>query len=267
MISIITAVHNQLEINKLFYANLVRYTQNSFELIIIDNNSKDGSREFFQSVGATVIENDGNYSYPHCQNQGIDQAKYDVFAFLNNDIIVSPSWDQKFIETMKYNNLDIVTCCGVERVQSKSASRKIRRRWRLIKTLLIKLPFARKYKLMHKVMYGNWLRFIESRYNTYQFKTIKGFVGNSVVMTRNAIEKVGKFDERMQGADFDLCMRSIKRSEEYGDIKPIHIALDVYIHHFIRITAKSCPPAFKDEEKLISFKEKWGVDTLPEGYQ
>ena len=190
-----------------------------------------------------------------------------MFAFLNNDIIVSPSWDQKFIETMKHNDLEIVTCCGPECIESRQATRRMRRRWRVIKAGMIKLPFSGKYKLMFKLMYGNWVKFTEKYYRTHELKVTKGFVGYGIVMTRNAIEKVGKFDERLQCADFDLCMRSIKRYEEQGDIKPIHIALDVFIHHFIHITLKSKPPIFVDEDHLISLKEKWGNEHRPEGYR
>src|SRR5947208_13580 len=71
MISIITAVYNQLAVNRLFVENLRRYTHHPYELIIIDNGSTDGSAEFFEQQGATVIRNGANYSYPHCQNQGI----------------------------------------------------------------------------------------------------------------------------------------------------------------------------------------------------
>ena len=48
MISIVTAVHNQIGMNRLFYETLKRNTRNVYELIIIDNNSTDGSREFFR---------------------------------------------------------------------------------------------------------------------------------------------------------------------------------------------------------------------------
>ncbi|MEO5572209.1 MAG: glycosyltransferase, partial [Bacteroidia bacterium] len=109
MISIITAVHNGLAMNKIFLDNLEKYSHHPFELIIIDNNSTDGSREFFKQNKATVIENAGNYSYPYCQNQGIKKAKFDILAFLNNDVIVSPGWDKRLIEIAEKNSLEIIT--------------------------------------------------------------------------------------------------------------------------------------------------------------
>jgi GT2 family glycosyltransferase len=104
MISIIIAIHNQLEMNEIFWGNLKKYTHYPFELIIIDNHSSDGSKEFFIEKGATVIANQANYSYPYTQNQGIKIASNDILAFLNNDIIFSPNWDQKILDSMEKIN-------------------------------------------------------------------------------------------------------------------------------------------------------------------
>jgi GT2 family glycosyltransferase len=258
MISIITAVYNQIGLNKIFYESLMKHTFHPFELIIIDNGSTDGSIEYFKSVGATVIENDGNYSYPYCQNQGIEAASMEMLAFLNNDLMVSPNWDKQLFEAMKANGLDIITPCGIEQVESATNTKKIRKRWHFIKYTVG--SFAKNYhsfKLMHQLMYGNWEKFCAERQSRFGTKVIEGFVGNTVLMTRKAIELLGKWDERVQSGDFDLYMRSKIRSIEHGDIKPMHIALGTFIHHYIRITSKSKPPVFKDAHQLITFDEKW----------
>ena len=88
MISIITAIHNQLEMNEIFWENLKKYTHYPFELIIIDNHSSDGSKEFFIEKGATVIANQANYSYPYTQNQGIKIAHGEYILILNPDTVL-----------------------------------------------------------------------------------------------------------------------------------------------------------------------------------
>lgn len=258
MISIITAIYNGLPVNQLFLEKLRQYTHHPFELIIIDNGSTDGSREFFKENGAIVIENKANYSYPYCQNQGIKIASYNYLAFLNNDIVVAPDWDKLIIESMNANGLDVITVCGIERVESIEASKKLRNRWNKIKNLLLlfghsKSNFAR----MVRWMYGDWDKFSQKRQAGYKQKVMEGFVGNSVITTRNAIEKIGLWDERIQAADFDIFLRTKKRSIEYQDIKPCHIALDVFNHHFIRITTKNKPPQFADAANLIRLEDKW----------
>ena len=263
MISIITAVHNQLAINKIFLEYLKKYTHHPYELIIIDNNSTDGTREFFKENGAIVIENDANYSYPYTQNQGIKAAKYDVFAFLNNDITVAPNWDKHILEAMKANALDVATVCGIERLESKEVTKEYGRRWKRIKNIISFFNRSEwSFRLMHQLMYGNWEKFSEARHQQFGNKCIEGFVGNSVVFTRRALDLLGLYDERIQAADFDLYVRAKKRFFEHGDIKPCYIALGVYNHHYIRVTLKSKPPVFADASQMIKLEDKWTAEEL-----
>jgi glycosyltransferase involved in cell wall biosynthesis len=258
MISIITAVHNQLAMNRLFVESLLKYSSMPFELIIIDNASTDGSADFFESVGAKVIRNKQNFSYPYTQNQGIKIATGDVFAFLNNDIIVAVNWDKLLLETMQINRLDIVTSCGIEQVENKQASILLRRKWNYAKNFVNLFPTSiNSLKFMHKLMYGNWEKYCKLRDQRFHNKVKEGFVGHSVFCTRKAIDLIGLWDEKLQAADFDIYMRSKKRNLEFGDIKPCHIALNIFNHHYIRLTVKSKPVPFADAANIIKLEDKW----------
>ncbi len=263
MLSIITAIYNQRAVNEIFWEKIKDYTYHPFELIIIDNGSTDGSGQFFESVGAKVIYNNANYSYPYSQNQGIMLSQYNWLAFLNNDIIVSPYWDKHMLSSMQANQLDVATCCGIEKVENEDATKKLKRRWKKIKNLIGIFGHNKTtLTLMHKLMYKNWEDFCLERQTSFQNKIKEGFVGNTVMMNRNAIDKLGLWDERIQAADFDLYLRSKKRSDEFFDIKPIHVLLDVYNHHYIRLTAKGKYPTFKDSDNLISLDKKWTKEYL-----
>lgn len=265
MLSVVTAVHNQLEINRLFFEALKKYTHETWELIIIDNQSTDGSAEFFSKMGAHVIRNDGNYSYPHCQNQGILAARYDVLAFLNNDLIVSPGWDVKLLEVMARSQLDIASSCGVERMQTRTATRFYRKKWSLVrKTISLAGSGSGALRLMHRIMYGNWEKYSKSRWTRFGCQVLEGFVGSTIVMQRRALDKIGDWDERIQAADFDLYMRSKARHLEMGDLRPVHVALGVFNHHFIKMTHNRPRPPFKDQANLISLEDKWGKERVAE---
>lgn len=260
-LSIITAVYNQLPMNRIYWETLVKNTKNSFELIVIDNASTDASADFFESVGARVIRNSGNYSYPVSQNQGIAIAKGEWLAFLNNDIIVSDGWDETLIANAEHNMLDVITCCGIERIESKAATKKLRRRWSRIRGLVGLFGTGRtSLLLMHKWMYGNWAAFCKSRQERFKFQAIKGFVGNTVMFSRRALEILGPWDETQQAADFDLFLRTVMRSRDVGDIRPMHIALDCFNHHFIRLTMKGGYPPFVDKDNLIPLEKKWTAE-------
>jgi len=266
MISIITAVHNGLAFNKIYLEYIRKYTRNPYEVIIIDNASTDGTREFFQASGCKVIANDVNYSYPYTQNQGIRAATGKYLFFLNNDIIVGSDWDQRLIEAALRENIDIISAAGIENMGNSRETQALSRQWKKVKNpLMFLFGFGeRNLRLMHRLMYGNWEKFCERRFEEFGYRTIEGIVGNNVMMTRRAIGIMGFWDERIQGADWDLFIRTKKRSVEAGDIKPCHIALGVFIHHYIRMTAKYAVKAtpFADAGNIIGLEEKWTREVI-----
>lgn len=263
MISIITAVHNGLEMNKLFWEYLKKYTHFPFELIVIDNNSTDGSLAFFESTGAKVIKNKNNYSYPVCQNQGIKQAAYDVLVFINNDIIVSPDWDQRLLEAAEAHGLEIITPVSIENMGETILTKKLRRKWLRIRNFLSLFGYNRfTLKLMLRLMYNNWEKYCNRNYEQFGTAVAEGIVGHTVMMKRTALGKVGLWDEQIQGADFDLFFRTRKRFIETGDIKPVHFAKGVVLHHYIRLTSKTATAPFIDKKNLIRVEEKWGNEAF-----
>ncbi len=260
MISIITSVYNQLGMNQLFVEYLRQHTHYPFELIIIDNNSTDGSRAFFKEHADIVIANDTNYSYPYCQNQGIRAAKYDILAFLNNDILVSPDWDKRVLEVMEAHGLEIASVATNDHLENRYEQKKLNRRWKRIKYPVKAVLGTSKgsLKVMAKLMYGDFAKFCQRRFQQFGYGIKEGFSGSSIIMKRSALDKVGLWDERIQAADFDLYLRSKDRSLLQGDIKPMMLATGVYIHHYQRLTAKAKYPRFADADNLISLQQKWG---------
>ncbi len=262
MISIITAVYNQLPVNRLYFESLKRYTHFPFELIVIDNGSTDGSPEYFEQAGATVIRNGANYSYPYCQNQGIRAARHDWLAFLNNDLIVCPDWDRLLLESMQTNGLEAATACGVEGGGDKEDTRRLKLRWNRIKNVVA--LFGQSYatlRFMHTWMYrGRWEEFCGERARRYHQQVTEGFVGHTVMLRRSVLEKIGTWDETQQGADWDLFLRTQERANTVGDMRPLHCALDVFVHHYIRLTSKKRPPPFVDRARLSSITAKWGAE-------
>jgi len=267
MISIISAVHNQYEMNKLFLETLEKYTHNSYELIIIDNVSTDGSQELFKKHGATIIQNTSNYSYPYCQNQGIKVAKYDVLAFFNNDIIVSPGWDTRLLQSMKNHKLDVCGFgCNDTIEKGNEDIRPVKRKWQRVKNLIYTAFGTRSFSLrwMMKLMYGNWINWNQKWEQKYKYEIREGLSGSCVVCTRKGIELIGLWDERVQSADFDIYLKTKKRNLEVGDIRPAHNIMGIYVHHFGRLTVKGRPPVFVDAANIIELKTKWGEDVANE---
>lgn len=270
MISIITAIHNQLGMNKLFYEYLVKYTSLPFELIIIDNASTDGSYEFFKGKpNVNIIRNNGNYSYPFCQNQGIQAARYDLLAFFNNDLIVSKNWDIRVQEVLNKNNLDVVSCLTTDCMETEQATRVMQKKWRIFKYPFIAFWGTGYWSLkcLFKSFFPSWERFTEKRYKKYKETIQNGLSGSCVIFRKNVLEKIGMWDERLLGADFDLYLRCAKRKKEYGDIKLPQLIRGVYLHHFVKLSRHRRKVTFIDQANLISRKDKWTEEELREFLQ
>jgi hypothetical protein len=115
---------------------------------------------------------------------------------------------------------------------------------------------------MHRLMYGDWEKFSAARLAQHGTAVREGFVGNTVIIKRSALARIGLWDERINWADFDLFLRTRQRHREKGDIQPVHIVFGVFHHHYIRMTLKSRPPVFKDADKIIQPEEKWGREEI-----
>jgi GT2 family glycosyltransferase len=69
----------------------------SFELIVVDNASTDGTDTYLQALAAAeprvrLILNERNEGFARACNQGARAAVGDVLVFLNNDTVLAPGW-------------------------------------------------------------------------------------------------------------------------------------------------------------------------------
>src|ERR1700740_836489 len=62
----------------------------SFEVIVIDDHSTDGSAASARRVPCTVLESAGNMGPAAARNTGAGEARGRIFFFLDADILVEP---------------------------------------------------------------------------------------------------------------------------------------------------------------------------------
>jgi GT2 family glycosyltransferase len=113
-------------------------------------------------------------------------------------------------------------------------------------------------RIMPLLFYGNLECFINKRHTKFGTSVKEGFSGCNILMKRSVLNKIGMWDERIQGADFDIFLRVKKRSMDVGDIKPIHLMLGLYMHHYMRLTLRTNYPPFKDMKIRMKIEDKWG---------
>ena len=95
-VSIIIPVVNNLKYNRECLESIFKHSQTDIhqEIIVVDNHSTDGSREYFKNLGPKIrlIANNEIKTFSQSCNQGAQEAKSDTLLFLNNDTYVTDGW-------------------------------------------------------------------------------------------------------------------------------------------------------------------------------
>lgn len=95
-LSIIISVFEQLQYTKRCLVQLEKTVarQLDYEVLIIDDASKDGTVEFLKGLGERyrVFFNDENQGFAKNNNLGAREARGEFLCFLNNDVFVQADW-------------------------------------------------------------------------------------------------------------------------------------------------------------------------------
>lgn len=92
--------------------SILKYTKNiKFEIVVVDNNSEDGSAETAKKLGARVIKNKSNLGFAMANNQGLKISKGKYILFLNSDTLISSNVLSDMIVFLDQNpKAGIATC-------------------------------------------------------------------------------------------------------------------------------------------------------------
>jgi GT2 family glycosyltransferase len=166
------------------------------EIIVVDNNSEDGSREYIESEFPHVrlISNDKNLGYPRANNQGIKASSGSYLLLLNTDTVVNPGSLSLLREEMDKNRqvgaIGPALFHGDNKFQVSFGGRR---------TFFREL--IQKYFLNH--YYPLKLKFSQKR------KEVAWVGGACLFLRRDVLEVAGLFDESffLYFEDIDLCYR------------------------------------------------------------
>lgn len=110
-ISIIIVNYNGKSLLEKCLESLFKVDYKNFEVILVDNNSSDGSIKFVTHYPhpITLIKLDSNKGFAEPNNIASKIAEGDYLLFLNNDTIVTPNFISEMVRTME-NNDNIGIC-------------------------------------------------------------------------------------------------------------------------------------------------------------
>ncbi len=96
--SIVIVTYDNLPLTRLCLTSVLENTDGaSFELVLVDNGSTDGTAGFLEGLRdlderVRVSLNPGNLGFPAATNQGLRMARGQYLVLLNNDTLVPPGW-------------------------------------------------------------------------------------------------------------------------------------------------------------------------------
>ncbi len=105
MISIVIPTYNEAKYLPKTLDSILNNRKKPDEIIIVDDNSKDGTQEIALSYGAKVITvNKRNIGY--ARKTGFEHAKGDIIISASADIVVNEDWIEELVSPLK--NYDLV---------------------------------------------------------------------------------------------------------------------------------------------------------------
>lgn len=244
--SIIILSYNALEYTKLCIESIRKHTpKGSYELIVIDNGSKDGSAQWLKEQDdIQLILNKDNVGFPKGCNQGLKVAQGTELLLLNNDVIVTPFWLDNMLSALySQQNVGAVGCM----TNSCSNEQSINIGYDSLDGLE---EAARSFNKQDSAKWYPWLLLI----------------GYCLLFKRDVYEKIGGLDEAFSPGNFeddDYCLRMRQAGYE------LLLCGDTYIHHFgsVAFSGKNSPDQQEKNRKYQEiikrnkayFLQKWNI--------
>lgn len=222
-VSLVIPLYNQAEYTKQCVASIERCTDVPYQLILVDNGSTDGTKDFLRDVNATVISNAVNLGCAKAWNQGIRASTGAVVGILNNDIVVTPGWLTGLLAFMERGPYGIVS------------------------------PAAREGPLNYDLHH-----YAREFIHCCAAATRSEMYGACMFIQRRVFDRIGLFDEAFQYGgceDIDFLWRARKAGFSVATTG------SVLIHHFSMVTqdaVKRAETKSYPADNLAHFQKKWG---------
>jgi GT2 family glycosyltransferase/Tfp pilus assembly protein PilF len=240
--SIVVLTLNQLEHTRNCLESIARHTPEPHELIVVDNASTDGTRDYLQEYAAQhqrvlVVSNRTNRGYAGGNNQGLALATGGQVLLLNNDTVVTPGWLGNMLRVLREHARTGVVGPRSNRVLGKQQIDKVGY------TTLEELPgFAAAWGERH----------------AGQSCLANRVVGFCLLARREVVEAVGGLDEQFGSGNFeddDFCIRAHLAGFE------TRIADDSFVHHVGSATFTGAGINYSQamQTNWSLFKRKWAI--------
>lgn len=206
-LSIIILNYNVCHFLELCILSVQSATKNlDSEIIVVDNNSNDGSCDMVQSRFPEIklLQNKQNFGFPKGNNIGVAAAKGEFICILNPDTVVAEDTFEAILNCKNWQlNTGILGCKLIDGTGNFLPESK-----RGIPT-----PFVALTKIFGLYKISDYFgKYYAQHVNQNQSGNIEILVGAFMVMKRNLYQQIGGFDEKcfMYSDDIDLSYMALK---------------------------------------------------------
>jgi GT2 family glycosyltransferase len=233
--SVIIPVWNRCELTRDCLTALAKTTEGlSWELIVVDNHSTDGTQEFLASLGGDVhiIRNPENFGFAKACNQGAQAARGRYLVFLNNDTIPQAGWLEALVREVEQG--PDIAVVGSKLLYGNGT----------IQHAGVALSRA------DGIPYHVYLRFPGDSPAVNRRRECQCVTAACMLVRRASFEEVGGFDEGFRNGfeDVDLCLKI--REKGY---RVVYQPRSVLYH----LESQTAGRKLHDGDNLKRLKERW----------
>lgn len=206
-ISIIIVSWNVRELLKKCLESIYRFSAGlDLEIIIIDNNSSDGTVDMVKKNFPKVktLVNHNNLGFAAANNQGIKQATGDYILLLNPDTEIRKNAIKKTLDFIKTKErAGIVGCKHLNPDMTLQPS--VRKFPRVLAVFLILSKVAKIFPNLSPVY-----KYLYKDFNYKYNQPVDQVAGSFMLIDKNLIREIGGFDEKffIWFEEVDLCKRA-----------------------------------------------------------
>ncbi len=213
-LSIIIVSFNTKELLQKCITSIIKTTKGiSFEIIVVDNASTDGSPESLGDFQLTLIKNKKNLGFAKANNQGIEIARGKYILLLNSDTLISNNFLKGMLRWMdKHPKVGIASCALLNKDGSLQGTGGYFPNllsvfsWMTIQDIPLIDQFIKPFHPMHEKSFYKNIRFYKRK------KELDWVTGAFFLVRRKVIDDIGLLDEDyfMYVEEVDFCFRAKK---------------------------------------------------------
>ncbi|SDX74051.1 Glycosyltransferase, GT2 family [Allochromatium warmingii] len=185
-----------------------------YEIILIDDGSTDGTREWLQKLSDPRIKtlfNDTNLGYAAANNRAALSAHGEILGLLNNDLVLTPNWLEPMLNALEHQSGRVGLVGNLQYCVADGT-----------------LDHAGVELLLN----GQFAHIRDISNQTAEYWPVNWVTGACLLIRTADFKAIDGFDEgyRNGGEDFDLCFALRQRH------KTIYLAATSRIQHHVRLS-------------------------------